>query len=60
MKLTDKELLKLKTKLMLDGYGSKMRLSLELKCEESQISRTLREGTYPKRCATKLKKYLNS
>ena len=44
MKLTDKQLKTLKTKLALEGVGSKKRLADQLGCKQSQLSYVLATG----------------
>lgn len=60
MKLTTKELIKLKTKLALEGSGSKGKLAELLEMHQSQITLLLDTGKCPERSYNKLVKYLNS
>ena len=58
MKLTEKEIIKLKTKLALDGAGSKTRLAKELGCYTSQITLILDTNKCPTKYYKKLRRYM--
>ena len=60
MKLTDKQLKTLKTKLALDGVGSKKRLAAQLGCKASQLSYILTTGLVSSKLDFNLKKYIAS
>jgi transcriptional regulator CtsR len=59
MELSEKQLKKLKTKLALDGVGSKRKLSTELGCEPSQLSYILKTGFVSKSLDEKILNYIN-
>jgi hypothetical protein len=59
MKLTSKQLTKLKTKLALDGSGSKKRLAETLNLHQSQITFLLDTGKAPVDAMPKIINYLN-
>jgi len=58
MKLTDKQLKTLKTKLALEGVGSKKRLAEQLGCKQSQLSYVLATGLVSNKLDRKLLTYI--
>ena len=60
MKLTTKELIKLKTKLALEGSGAKGRLANKLGIKASQLTLILDTSKCPDKASKELIKYINS
>lgn len=60
MKLTEKQLKQLKTKLALQGTGSKKKLSTSLGCKDTQLSYILKTGLVSPRLNDGVINYLNS
>jgi len=58
MKLTEKQLKKLKTKLALNGTGAKKRLAELLNCEPSQLTYVIKTGECPERFDKTIKSYI--